>query len=96
MEESAFLKKYLGEVTLANGEHVKFLFPITQTDFDTYQIESAHVYINIQNNPQNAKDYYWVLIDNLNKEQFQIVYTAIKKYGKDYWKLLWNNRNKKN
>lgn len=96
MEESTFLKKYLGEVTLTKGEHVKFLFPITEADFCTYKIESAHIYRNIQKNPQKSKDYYWVLMDNLNKEQFQIVYTAIKKYGKDYWKLLWDNRNKKN
>ena len=95
MDKKEFRKKYLGELTLKNGTHVKFLFPVTKEQVCMYQIESKQLYSVIQkyNNP-NTK-YYWVLFDDLSLIQFQIVFTAIKIYGDNYWKILWENRDKK-
>ena len=96
MEEQIFLKKYLGEVTLKNGEHVKFLFPCSETVFRTTQNESTCLYKNLTNNPENTKNYSWALFDNLNLTQFQVVYANIKIYGDNYWKKLWEERKKNN
>lgn len=95
METNLFLKKYLGEVTLKNGDHVKFLFPVSETIFKAIKNESMGVYKNITNNPKNVQTYSWALLDNLNPTQFQVVYANIRKYGENYWKILWKNTNKK-
>lgn len=95
MEEKIFLKKYLGEITLNNGEHVKFLFPVSETIFKSIKTESDNLYKKIYANQKNVHIYSWAILDNLNPIQFQIVYANIKKYGENYWKRLWENRNKK-
>lgn len=99
MQENLFRKKYLGEVTLKNGEHVKFLFPITESDLDKYQSEYETLYRRIQKNKKHVLHFKWVLADDLSPEQFAIAYTATKKYGEHYWKLVWqlfleNNKKK--
>lgn len=95
MEEKIFLKKYLGEVTLKNGEHVKFLFPVSEEIFKTTKNESDVLYKKIRKNPKDVCLYVWAIADNLTKQQFHIVYANIKKYGDNYWKRLWENRDKK-
>lgn len=95
METQLFLKKYLGEVTLKNGEHVKFLFPCSESVFKSIKNESMLIYKNITNNPKRVQNYSWALFDNLNLTQFQVVYANIKIYGQNYWKFLWENTNKK-
>lgn len=89
MEQSLFFKKYLGEVTLKNGEHVKYLFPVTDSEIRTYEYELKTMWNNIQKNRKYLENFNWVLLDDLSYEQFSIVYVAIKKYGKHYWKLVW-------
>ena len=96
MEEKIFLKKYLGEVTLNNGEHVKFLFPVSKEIFDTINSEAVSLYKKIRMNPKDVCLYIWAISDNLTKQQFHIVYANIKKYGDNYWKRLWENRDRKN
>ena len=91
MEERMFLKKYLGEVTLKNGEHVKFLFPVSEDIFKTIKNESGVLYKKIRKNQKDVRLYVWAVVDNLTMEQFQIVYANIRKYGNNYWKLLWEN-----
>lgn len=95
MDTKLFLKKYLGEVTLKNGEHVKFLFPVSKELFENLKHESRDLYKKIRKNQTSVVKYSWVLMDNLNSEQFHIVYVNIKKYGDNYWKRLWENRDKK-
>ena len=90
MEERVFLKKYLGEVTLKNGEHVKFLFPVSEEIFKTTKNESGVLYKKIHKNQKDVRLYVWAVVDNLTMEQFQVVYANIKKYGDNYWKILWN------
>ena len=48
METKLFLKKYLGEVTLKKGEHVKFLFPASEDIFNQTKDESMCLYKKIQ------------------------------------------------
>ena len=95
MEEKNFLKKYLGEVTLKNGEHVKFLFPVSEETFKTTKNEADFLYKKIRQNQKDVRLYVWSVVDNLTKQQFHIVYANIKKYGDNYWKRLWENRDKK-
>lgn len=95
MEKTIFKKKYLGELTLKNGEHVKFLYPVNKNVFHTTLTESEQLYKTIQKHKDTNTKYWWVLIDNLNLIQFQVVYANIKKYGDNYWKKLWENRDKK-
>lgn len=95
MEEKIFRKKYLGEVTTKNGDHVKFLFPISESEYRTYEIEATHIFNNIHRNNSNIEKYKYILLDDLDIEQFKIVFTATKKYRENYWKLLWSETNKK-
>lgn len=95
MEEKQFLKKYLGEITLKNGEHVKFLYPITENWYNMYRIEAETTYGRITKNTNTLQRYQYAAIDNLTKEQFCVVFAATKKYGEKYWVRLWNERNKK-
>lgn len=89
MDKTLFRKKYLGEVTLKNGEHVKFLFNVTESDVSKTQIEAENIWRKIQNNKTDIRDYYWAIADDLNLSQFRIVYAAVSIYGKNYWKLVW-------
>lgn len=95
MEEKQFLKKYLGEITLKNGEHVKFLFPVSKDWFNMCKIEAESVYSKLTKKSDLLQKYQYAAIDNLNKEQFCVVFAAVKKYGEKYWVRLWNERNKK-
>lgn len=99
MDKALFRKKYLGEVTLKNGEHVKFLFPLTDSNLAQVKIAAQNAWKQLQNRKSNIREYEWVFIDNLNLQQFQTVYAGIKIYGKNYWKLVWEHylqQNKKN
>ena len=95
MDKRLFRQKYLGELTLKNGVHVKFLYPIDKQEVYIHVLSAKHLFEQIHkyNNPDNK--YWWVLFDDLSLAQFQIVYAATKKYGDDYWKRVWNIRNKK-
>lgn len=95
MEKKEFKKKYLGELTLKNGTHIKFLYPPVKEIVCATQIESKQLYTTIQKYKRTDTKYWWVLIDNLTLIQFQIVYANIKKYGENYWKRLWENRERK-
>lgn len=95
MEKKEFKKKYLGELTLKNGTHIKFLYPPVKEIVYTTQIESKQLYATIQKYKRTDAKYWWVLMDNLTLIQFQIVYANIKKYGENYWKRLWENRDRK-
>lgn len=91
MDATLFRKKYLGEVTLKNGEHVKFLFPLTDSNLAQVKIAAQNAWKQLQNRKSNIREYEWVFIDNLNLQQFQTVYAGIKIYGKNYWKLVWEH-----
>ena len=91
MDTTLFRKKYLGEVTLKNGEHVKFLFPLTDSNLAQVKIAAQNAWKQLQNRKSNIREYEWVFIDNLNLQQFQTVYAGIKIYGKNYWKLVWEH-----
>ena len=99
MEKVLFRKKYLGEVTLKNGEHVKFLFPVSDSSLSQVKIEAKNIWQKLQTRKYNIRDFEWVFIDNLDLHQFETVYSGIKIYGKNYWKLVWEHylqQNKKN
>lgn len=99
MDATLFRKKYLGEVTLKNGEHVKFLYPISERSFECVKIKAKNIWKNYRQNKTIGEEYQWAVFDNLNLEQFQIVLAAISIYGKQYWKRLWQaylEKNKKN
>lgn len=99
MNQTTFRKKYLGEVTLKNGEHVKFLFPITEWDLSQVKIETKNIWLRMKKNKSEVCEFAWALIDELDLQQFQVVYAATKKYGKNYWKIVWEHyleQNKKN
>lgn len=89
MDKELFRKKYLGEVKLKNGEHVKFLFPVTEYEISQQQIKAEKLFKAIHDNPIEVKEYTWAVMDDLNLSQFRIVFTAVQKYGKNYWKLTW-------
>lgn len=89
MQENLFRKKYLGEVTLKNGEHVKFLYPVTELELEKFSIQAKRLWHNIQTHKDYVKNYKWVLLDDLSYEQFIIAFVAIQKYGENYWKLVW-------
>lgn len=95
MDKAMFRKKYLGEVTLKNGEHVKFLYPLTELDVQKAQIAAETTWKYLQNPKTNIRDFEWCFADDLNLTQFRIVFAAIRKYGKNYWSLVWKERNKK-
>lgn len=97
MDRTQFRKKYLGEVTLRNGEHVKFLFPVTEQEIARLQTAAETVWkrMHWKRNP-DIRGYEWCLMDDLNLSQFRIVFTAIKQYGNNYWNFLWRERNKRN
>ena len=96
MEKALFRKKYLGEVTLKNGEHVKFLFPLTESDVAKYQIEAENIFKRMHSFGAEVKEYLWAISDDLDVSQFRIVYAAIMVYGKNYWKLVWQQYLEKN
>lgn len=99
MDATLFRKKYLGEVTLKNGEHVKFLFPVSDSNLLQVKIEVKNLWEQLKKRKSNIRDFEWVFIDNLDLQQFQTVYAGIKIYGKNYWKLVWEyylQQNKKN
>lgn len=99
MDATLFRKKYLGEVTLKNGEHVKFLFDISDSNLSQVKIEAKNIWQQLQTRKSNIRDFEWVFIDNLDLHQFQTVYAGMKIYGKNYWKLVWEHylqQNKKN
>ena len=95
MNKTIFKQKYLGELTLKNGEHIKFLYPLNKSVFYTTLTESEKLYHTIQKFKDSKTKYWWVLMDDLSLIQFQVVYANIKKYGDNYWKRLWENRDKK-
>lgn len=95
MDKALFRKKYLGEVTLKNGEHVKFLFPLTESDVAKTQIEAENIWRRMCSNRADIQEYKWAVMDDLNMPQFRIVYAAVAIYGKNYWKLVWEQYLKK-
>ena len=95
MEEKTFCKKYLGEVTTKSGEHIKFLFPISKLDYRVHETEATYIFNNLQRNQTNIDKYKYILLDDLDLEQFKIVFAATKKYRENYWKILWSETNKK-
>lgn len=96
MDKILFRKKYLGEVTLKNGQHVKFLFPITESDVYKAKIEAENIWRRIQQHKTDIREYYWAVADDLDLNQFRIAYTAVGLYGKNYWKLVWQKYLEKN
>lgn len=96
MEKALFRKKYLGEVTLKNGQHVKFLFPLTESDVAKGKIEAENIWRRIQSNRADIQEYKWAVVDDLDMPQFRIVYAAVSIYGKNYWKLVWEQYLEKN
>ena len=99
MDTTLFRKKYLGEVTLKNGEHVKFLFPISDSNLAQVKIETKNIWQQLQKRKPEIREYEWVVMDDLDLQQFQTVYAGIKIYGKHYWKFVWEHylqQNKKN
>ena len=96
MEKALFRKKYLGEVTLKNGEHVKFLFPLTESDIAKAQIEAENIWRRLHNPNADIREYMWAIKDDLNISQFRIVYAAVGIYGKNYWNLVWQQYLEKN
>ena len=96
MEKALFRKKYLGEVTLKNGEHVKFLFPLTESDVAKYQIEAENIFKRMYGFDAEVREYLWAVSDDLDVSQFRIAYAAIMIYGKNYWKLVWQQYLEKN
>lgn len=92
MDKAKFKKKYLGELTLRNGTHVKFLYPITKEQAHTYAIEAQQIYQTIMKYRQIDSKYSWVILDELSLVQFQIVFAAIKVYGEKYWQRLHEER----
>ena len=91
MDTVLFRKKYLGEVTLKNGEHVKFLFPVSEIDIEKFRFEAETTWKYIQKDPKIVQKYQHVFLDDLDLEQFRIVFAGIKKYGDFYWKLVWEH-----
>lgn len=96
MNKTLFRKKYLGEVTLKNGQHVKFLFPLTESDVRRAQIESENIWRRLHSVSADIREYAWAIADDLDMPQFRIVYAAIRIYGKNYWKLVWQQYLEKN
>ena len=96
MDKTLFRKKYLGEVTLKNGQHVKFLFPLTEGDVVKTQIEAETIWQNIHKNNADVREYAWAIVDDLNLSQFRIVFAAVGLYGKNYWKTIWQHYLEKN
>lgn len=94
MDRELFKKKYLGELSLKNGTHVKYLYPITKEQVYVNAIESKQLYKTIQKYKNPDSKYYWVLFDDLSLAQFQIVFACTKLYGDNYWKRLWDERKK--
>lgn len=95
MDKKQFKQKYLGELTLRDGTHVKFLYPIIKEILYATHVESKQLYATIQKTKNTDTKYWWVIFDDLSLIQFQVVYANIKKYGDNYWKRLWENRDKK-
>lgn len=89
MDTTLFRKKYLGEVTLKNGEHVKFLFPVSDESIERAKIRAKNTWQQLQKNKDVLEEFRWAAFDNLNLEQFQTVYAAIGLYGKRYWRFVW-------
>lgn len=89
MDKALFRKKYLGEVTLKNGEHVKFCFSITEYEVQQSQIAAEHTWRQIHKPNANFRDFEYALLDDLNLSQFRIVFALVRKYGKNYWNLTW-------
>lgn len=96
MDRMLFRKKYLGEVNLKTGEHVKFLFPVTEMEIFRAQIAAETVWHALHKPNANFRDYEWAFLDDLNLSQFRIVFTNIRKYGKNYWCLVWKEYLTKN
>lgn len=96
MDKKQFKQKYLGELTLRDGTHVKFLYPIIKEILYATHVESKQLYAIIQKTKNTDTKYWWVIFDDLSLIQFQVVYANIKKYGDNYWKRLWENRDRKN
>lgn len=96
MQETLFRKKYLGEVTLKNGEHVKFLYPVSDSEIKMYSIPAKRLWDNIQKHRDYLQAYKWVVLDDLTYDQFVMVYVGMKKYGEIYWKFVWQDYLEKN
>lgn len=96
METKLFNKKYLGEITLKNGEHVKFLYQIDEAHFSQVEIEAKNIWRKLHQTNADIREFSWALMDNLDFTQFQTVYAGIKIYGKNYWKLVWEHYLEKN
>lgn len=96
MEKALFRKKYLGEVTLKNGQHVKFLFSLTESDVAKTQIEAENIWRRLHKENADIREYTWAIADDLDIAQFRIVYAAVGLYGKNYWKLVWEQYLEKN
>lgn len=91
MDTTLFRKKYLGEVTLKNGEHVKFLFPVSDADVEKFRIEAETSWKRIQADPKIVQTNQYIFLDDLSLDQFRIVFAGVKIYGNFYWKLVWEH-----
>lgn len=78
MIDTEFRRKYLGELTLRNGAHVKFLYPITKADIALVSEQASQDW-------ELAKNGWLVQDDNLTKEQYIGVIAGQNKYGTRYW-----------
>lgn len=95
MDRVQFREKYLGELTLRNGAHVKFLYPVTKEQAHTYAIEAQQLYKTIRHYNRPDSKYGWAILDDLSLAQFQIVFAAIKIHGDKYWQRLHDERKNK-
>lgn len=96
MDKKLFRKKYLGEVTLKNGEHVKFLFPLTESDVAQTKIQAETTWNRLRKTDAIHQDFMWAIMDDLDLAQFRLVYAAVHIYGKNYWKIVWEQYLEKN
>lgn len=94
MDKTQFRAKYLGELTLRNGTHVKFLYPVTRQQAYTYALEAQQLYKTIQKYNRPDSRFGWAVLDDLSLAQFQIVFAATKVYGEKYWQRLHEERKK--
>ena len=72
MEKALFRKKYLGEVTLKSGEHVKFLFPLTESDVAKYQIEAENIFKRMHKLGAEVKESIELVIEDEVTSSYQV------------------------
>ena len=91
MDSAIFRKKYMGEVTLKNGEHIKFLFPVNDETIDRARIAATNIWQKMRDQKDIVRSFQWAIIDDLDFSQFLFVFAATGIYGENYWKFVWEH-----